>query len=111
MDLHKGRTKEKKGSIMASNFQIVVVRKRDSVHLTLVGDFDGSSACELIETVKDNAVGLQRVLIYTSGLMTIYPFGLHVFEKKFSDLKRSPFQLLFTGEHAQKIAPMENMCL
>jgi len=96
---------------MASNFQIVVYRNKDSVHLTLVGDFDGSSACELLETVKENAVGVHKVLICTNRLKTIYPFGLHVLEKKFSDLKGSPFQLLFTGEHAQKIAPTENMCL
>ncbi len=96
---------------MAFNFQIVAFRENDSVHLKLVGDFDGSSACELIETVKDNAVGIQRVFIDTSSLKTIYPFGRDVFEKKFSDLKGSPFQLLFTGEHAKTIAPMENMCL
>jgi len=103
--------KEKGVSIMASNFQIFVYRNRDSLHLRLVGDFDGSSACELIEAVKDNAVGLQRVFIYTSSLKTIHPFGLHVFEKNISDLKGSTFQLLFAGEHAQKIAPMENICL
>jgi len=111
MDLPESKVKEKGVSIMASNFRIFVHRNSDSLHLRVAGDFDGSSAFESLDTVKENAVGLQRVCIYSSGFKTIYPFRLHVFGKNFSDLKGSSFQLLATGEHAQKIALLENMCL
>jgi len=102
---------KKGGSIMASNFQIFVHRNSDSLHLRLAGDFDGSSAFELLDTVKENGSGLRRVFIHTGSLKTIHPFGAHVFEKNLSDLKGLSLQLLFTGEHAKKIAPAEARCL
>jgi len=110
-DVRKSKVKEKGVSIMAPNFRIFVHRNSDSLNLELVGDFDGTSAFELLDTVKENGPGLRKVFINTSGLKTIYPFGAHVFEKNFSDLRGSSFQLLFEGEHAQKIAPTEDMCL
>jgi hypothetical protein len=75
------QTKGKGVVIMASNFRVVVWREGEIVHLKLVGDFDGSSACELYETVKDHSVGGHRVLICTNSLKTVYPFGVHVLEK------------------------------
>jgi anti-anti-sigma regulatory factor len=96
---------------MASNFRIFVHRNSDNLHLELVGDFDGTSAFELLDTVMENGHGLRKVLIDTSGLETIYPFGAAVFEKNRSDLRGSSFQLIFTGENAQKIAPMEEIRL
>jgi len=39
---------------MAANFQIVSYKTRDSLHLKLNGDFDGTSAYELINTIKDH---------------------------------------------------------
>ena len=96
---------------MASNFRIFVHRNSDSLHLELVGDFDGTSAFELLDTVKENGHGLRKVFINTSGLEAIYPFGAAVFEKNRSSLKGSSFQPLFTGENSQKIVPMEEICL
>ncbi len=37
---------------MASNFRIFLHETRDSLHLKLDGDFDGSSAHELLNTLK-----------------------------------------------------------
>jgi len=92
---------------MASNFRISVHRNRDSLHLRLAGDFDGSSAFMLLHSLKENGQGLLNAVIDTSGLETIYPFGVHVFEKNLSDLKGSPFKLLFTGHCAQQLAPVK----
>ena len=39
---------------MASNFQLLSYRNKDSLHLQLYGDFDGNSAYELINTLKRN---------------------------------------------------------
>ena len=38
---------------MASNFQIYSYKTRDSLHLKLNGDFDGSSAHELINILNE----------------------------------------------------------
>ena len=110
-DVLKSRVKEKGVSIMASKFRIFMHRNSNSLHLKLAGDFDGTSAFELLDMVKKNGPGLRKVFIHTSSLKTIHPFGLHVFEKSLSDLKGSSFQLLFTGEYAQQIAPTQGMCL
>ena len=37
---------------MASNFKIFIHRNDDNLHLRLMGDFDGSSAFELINALK-----------------------------------------------------------
>ena len=39
---------------MATNFQIYPYKTRDSLLLRLAGDFDGSSAHELINTLENN---------------------------------------------------------
>jgi anti-anti-sigma regulatory factor len=105
------QSKRKGGSIMASNFRIYIHRNSDSLHLKLAGDFDGTSAFELLDTVKKSGAGLRKVFIHTSDLKTIHAFGLHVFEKCLSDLKGSSFQILFTGQYARQIAPAEGMCV
>lgn len=96
---------------MATNFKIFVHRNSDSLHLKLAGDFDDTSAFELLDLVKKNGPGLRKVFIHTSSLKAVHPFGLHVFEKSLSDLKESPFQLLFTGEYAQQMAPAKGRCV
>jgi hypothetical protein len=48
---------------MASNFRISTHRNSESLHLKLVGDFDGSSAFELINVLKKNWNGAYRVFI------------------------------------------------
>jgi len=42
---------------VASNFQIYSFKTRDSLHLKLTGDFDGSSAYELINTLTEHGKG------------------------------------------------------
>lgn len=48
---------------MASNFQIFSFKTNDSLHLKLSGDFDGSSAHELINTLTEHVKGLYRALV------------------------------------------------
>ena len=59
---------------MASNFKIFVHRNNDSLHLKLMGDFDGSSACELISVLKKSAKGVFRVIIHTNSLKKYLSF-------------------------------------
>ena len=46
---------------MASNFQIFSFKTNDSLHLKLTGDFDGSSAHELINTLIRHGTGLWNI--------------------------------------------------
>ena len=90
---------------MASNFRILVHRNSDNLHLKLMGDFDGSSAWELLNMLKRTANSVYKVIIHTSCLKSIYPFGTDTFRENLRHLKGYPARILFTGEHALQIAP------
>ncbi|MCK4391186.1 MAG: hypothetical protein KAV83_13220, partial [Desulfobacterales bacterium] len=93
---------------MASNFRICIHRNSDSLDLKLMGDFDGTSACELLNVMKENSHGVARVLVNTNGLKEIYPFGRDTFQSRLYLLKHLPIRLIFTGESATSIAPERN---
>ncbi|MBN1932339.1 MAG: hypothetical protein JW786_12115 [Desulfobacterales bacterium] len=90
---------------MAANFKIFMHRNDDNLHLKLMGDFDGSSACELINVLKKSCNNVYRVIIHTSCIGNIIPFGQDVFKKNLSNLNGLPLNILFTGEHANQIVP------
>ena len=90
---------------MASNFRIFLHETRDSLHLKLDGDFDGSSAHELFNTLKKHGVDFHQVFIDTNDLKTIYPFGRDVFQKKLSSFNEKIKNLIFIGENGDKISP------
>jgi hypothetical protein len=96
---------------MASNFRICVHQNSDSLHLKLIGDFDGSSACELLNVLKKSVNGVLRVIIHTNSLKNIYPFGRDTFQENLRELKDRTDRILFTGEKAIQIAPEKNSCL
>ena len=90
---------------MATNFHMFSYKTRDSLHLKLEGDFDGTSAYELLETLKKNGNGFYQIFIDTNDLKTIYPFGKEVFQKKLGIFKKQPSHLIFIGENGRKISP------
>ena len=89
---------------MASNFKILAHWSSDSLHLRLFGDFDGSSAHELLNFIQKNSNKVQNVLIHTSRLRTVHPFGRSTFQNHLSALGREPARLLYTGDHAEELA-------
>ena len=95
----------KGGKLLASNFQIFSYKNRDSLHLKLSGDFDGSSAHELFNTLKKNDADFLEIFIDTNNLKTINSFGRDVFQKKLGNLKHQFSNLIFIGANKHKIAP------
>jgi hypothetical protein len=91
--------------VMASNFKISAHRNGDNLYLRLVGGFDGTSACELLNVMKQKCQGAESVFIDTSGLGKIYPFGQDTFRNNLHTLKDRPMRLRFTGKNAMQIAP------
>ncbi len=89
---------------MASNFKISLNRNNNSLHLNLMGDFDGSSAFELINTLKEHNGNSVKIFINTGGLSSLHPFGLDVFQKNCT-INKSCRDLIFIGEHATEITP------
>jgi hypothetical protein len=90
---------------MAPNFRISVYRSSLDLHLKLVGDFDGSSAHELLNVLKAHRRGATRIFIHTDSLKEIHEFGRVVFHNNLRVRHGEPVSLLFTGGNAAQLAP------
>ena len=88
---------------MASNFKIYSFKTSDSLHLKLSGDFDGSSAYELINTIADDGKGLYEIFINTNNLKKIHPYGIDVFQKRLGALKKQIHGITFIGRNGHAI--------
>lgn len=73
---------------MSVNFKMDRNRVRDTLIIKLTGDFDGSSAWELIKTIQESSVGVNRIVIKTNCLNHIYPFGMDTLMHNFYVLNR-----------------------
>lgn len=90
---------------MASNFKILFHRNAENLHLKLYGDFDGSSAWELINGLKRTCYGISRIFIHTNCLKHVHPFGREVLQKNLYESTRKSVCVVFTGEKASVLAP------
>ena len=90
---------------MASNFGIAVDRNSDGFGLKLAGDFDGTSAYELIYAIKKLPESTLKINVCTNGLKTINPFGLDIFHKFMRSLNGQSAKIVFTGNHAFQLFP------
>ena len=88
---------------MASNFQLLSYRNKNSLHLQLYGDFDGNSAYELINTLKKNGKDFIQIFIDTNDLDTLYPFGLDVFQNNNAKAKKCS-SFIFIGRYKNSFA-------
>jgi len=88
---------------MASNFHIYSFKTRDSLHLKLAGDFDGSSAHELVNTLLEHGNKFYEIFIDTNELNTIHPFGKDVFQKKLGTSSKLYRNLVFIGKNGHDI--------
>ena len=89
---------------MAPNFQITFNRLETSIHLKLYGDFDGTSAHELLNLLKDKSHGTSKIHIHTDGLKDIHPFGLNTFLKGFKIMNGFADRIVFTGKKARDLS-------
>ena len=87
---------------MASNFKIISHKNKGNVHIRLTGDFDGSSACELINVLEACNKTRGKIVIDTCGLLSIHPFGRGVFHR-YSSGRRLPSDVTFTGKYGSTI--------
>jgi anti-anti-sigma regulatory factor len=90
---------------MASNFELFFHQTRDSLHLKLYGDFDGSSAHELLNVLIEHVTDAHQIFIDTNDLNTIHPFGQEVFKKNLDTIHKEFMNIIFIGKNKQNIAP------
>jgi hypothetical protein len=86
---------------MASNFRILTHRDNDNLHLQLSGDFDGNSAHELINKLKFNHKGINKIFIHTRGLRDIHPFGRSLLENEAHKIQCIYSEIVFMWEESQ----------
>lgn len=89
---------------MAMNFKIFQLKSKNSVHLTLDGDFDGTSAHELINTLKSCGPDVDQVFINTNRLKSIHPFGQVVLFRNLSSVSGRSRNLVFIGDHGRRLS-------
>jgi len=89
---------------MANNFKICVRRKSAELHIKLKGDFDGTSAYQLIRVLKNHSITCTRIFINTSSLKAVHLFGKNVFHGNLEFLNRKSCLLFFTGQKASEFA-------
>jgi anti-anti-sigma regulatory factor len=88
---------------MASNFQIYSFKTKNSLHLKLAGDFDGSSAYELIHTLTKHSKDFYEIFIDINDLNSIHPYGREVFQKRLGVLKNQFHGITFVGRNGHEI--------
>lgn len=89
---------------MAMNFRIVRLKSNNTIHLTLDGDFDGTSAHELINALKSFRSDERRVVIHTNGLKSVHPFGQVVLFRNLSGLCGRCNNFVFIGKHGRRLS-------
>jgi hypothetical protein len=95
---------------MAANFRISARRKGRDMEINLAGDFDGTSAYELLHFLNKNCSSCDRVIIKSDLLKKIYTFGQDIFQNNLSLLNSQHIQIVFTGKNADKIVPERIKC-
>ena len=85
---------------MASNFQIKLIQNTDELQLKLYGDFDGTSACELLNIIKNYYRNILRIYIHTEGLNYVHPFGRDIFNRRLGIRKNRGARIVFKGKKA-----------
>jgi anti-anti-sigma factor len=89
---------------MASNFEIAVDRTSNVYVLKLEGDFDATSAYELIYAMKKLPAETAKIVINTNGLKHIYPFGIDVFHRFMRSLNGRSAKIVFTGTMVSQLS-------
>ena len=90
---------------MSANFQIEFKSSNGNLHIGLRGDFDGSSAWELINLIHEKYDGCGRVYIDTANLGSVHPFGVSVFRRRLNPIWLPLNRLFLKGEKGLDIAP------
>ena len=88
---------------MGSYFRVSVRRKKNDMHLRLIGDFDGSSAYQLVDKLKEYCMKSDHVIIDTDSLREIHTFGLNILSYHMLTLKGPLSNVTFVGEHADRM--------
>ncbi len=89
---------------MKTNFYLETHHQHHDLRINLHGIFDGSSAFELIQTIKDKQNIFKAVFIDTTNVTSAIPFGREILNTHLPQRKFRT-RLHFSGRHAKDIIP------
>ena len=84
---------------MAKNFHMFTHKTTETLHIKLTGDFDGSSASELVNALADNQNSYYQIFINTTELNNIHPFGQEVLQRRLSEIGNHGPGVIFIGKN------------
>ena len=90
---------------MSCNFKINSHRNGENLHLKLEGNFDGSSALQLINYLRSNIRKSKKIFIHTNCLKDCCFFGTNEFQKNFDLVCSRSVTYVFTGDRATQLEP------
>lgn len=82
---------------MAANFKMQIQPKNQTLHVFLIGDFDGSSAEELKATLNQQWENYKMICFHTDKLQHINTFGLNIFMDFLSHKRKRSARIEITG--------------
>jgi anti-anti-sigma regulatory factor len=85
---------------MATNFKVSTQESKSAVQLNLRGDFDGSSAQQLLYCLSKYCDTGRSIVIDTTFLRNCDAFGLNLFRYHLDALNRQAEIVAFTGSKA-----------
>lgn len=92
--------------VMSSNFRMSVHRWDDNLKINVMGDFDESSANELINALQHYAQGVRVAFIRTGGLKRIRKRAKAAFHNYMLYTHHDSFhRLVFPDANASRIVP------
>ena len=90
---------------MGNRFTIEHRLDKDRLHLMPKGDLDGSTAWQIINLIRDMDDGRQQIVIHTSGLKKIHPFGCRVLRWHMRWAVVNLKRVVFDGHCGEALAP------
>ena len=84
---------------MANNFKFLTDNVSNGIQVKLYGDFDGSSACEIINFLQTCKSFPNQISIDTNNIGILHPFGLKVFKMNLGTLDVKRKNISITGKH------------
>jgi hypothetical protein len=88
---------------MASNFKIGIFEDNGSFELKLDGDFDVTSAYEVIYAIKTLPENAETTYVNTTSLKTIEPSGLDIWNGFLNSLNGRSARIVVTGDYAAQL--------
>ena len=90
---------------MSNNFQVAFTKHNGNLHVHPSGDFDASSAFELIQQLGRKYDGNGDVVIDTRKLGKVFPFGSGIFQGNVKECRIPYNRISFKGEKGYDLAP------